>query len=121
MEPIPVQKILTHEHPDLDAIMSVLLLKKFGAELFPGVQEAEVIFSPAGTLPEGKSPRQLEKQGIIAVDIGGGRFDSHPSETTGKAKADRSATDLVAETLGVLNHPDWEELIEFSRLHDTTG
>ena len=121
MESIAVQKILTHEHPDLDAMMSVLLLKKFGEAQFPGVENAEVIFSPAGTLPEGKSPRQLEKQGIIAVDIGGGRFDSHPSHTTGQAKADRSATDLVAETLGVLDHPDWKALIEFSRLHDTTG
>jgi len=121
LEPIPIQKILTHESPDLDAMMSVLLLREFGEPFFPGAKTAEVIFSPAGMLPDGLSVRQLEKKGILAVDIGGGRFDSHPSETTGRAKADRSATDLVAEALGVLDHPDWAELIEFSRLQDTRG
>ena len=118
---IPVQKILTHESPDLDAILSVLLLRQFGEAHFPGISQAEVIFASAGKLPDDMTPNQLERKGIIAVDIGGGRFDSHPSQTTGRAKRDRSAADLVAEYLGVLDHPDWALLIEYSRMQDTTG
>lgn len=121
IEPIPINEILTHEYPDLDAILSVLLLRQFGEEKFPGVSEAKVIFSSAGQLPDDLTPRQLEKKGILAVDIGGGRFDSHPSVTTGRAKKDRSATDLVAEYLGVIDHPEWALLVEYARLQDTTG
>lgn len=121
MPPITVNKILTHSSPDLDAMMSVLLLREFGKEQFPGADSAEIIFSSAGTLPDGLSTNQLEKKGILAVDIGGGRFDSHPSKITGKAKVDRSATDLLAEALGVIDDPRWSMLIEYSRLKDTTG
>lgn len=119
--PIPISEILTHEFPDLDAILSVLLLRKFGEEKFPGVSQAKVSFSSAGQLPDDLTPKQLEKKGILAVDIGGGRFDSHPSSTTGKAKHDRSATDLVAEYLEVIDHPEWALLVEYARLQDTTG
>jgi len=117
-----VNQILTHTNPDLDAMMSVLLLRTFGEEQFPGVREATVTFTSAGTLPDGKTIAQLEKEGTLAVDIGGGRFDTHPTDTKqNQAKKDRAATDLVAETLGVLQHPEWKDLIEYSRLHDTTG
>lgn len=120
-ESIPINKILTHEFPDLDAMLSVLLLRQFGEEKFPGVSKAEVTFSSAGQLPDDLTPKQLEKKGILAVDIGGGRFDSHPSATTGRAKKDRSATDLVAEYLEVIDHPEWSLLVEYARLQDTTG
>lgn len=119
--PIPINEILTHEFPDLDAILSVLLLRQFGEPYFPGVSTAKVIFSSAGHLPDDLSPKQLEKKGILAVDIGGGRFDSHPNAQTGKAKNERSATDLVAEYLGVIDHPEWALLVEYARLQDTTG
>jgi hypothetical protein len=122
MSPIHVKNILTHEHPDIDAILSVLLLRKFGEERFPGAATAEVIFASAGELPNGKTPGELEKEGILAVDIGGGRFDTHPTgEQVHTAKRDRCAADLIAEALGVLDHPHWKAIIEYTRQQDTTG
>ncbi len=122
MEQIPVKKILTHQNPDLDAILSVLLLKKYGKEKFPGVEEAEVIFSSANSLPENKTTAELEKEGVLAVDIGGGRFDTHPVENqTDADKLEHSAADLVAEYLGVLEKEGWKDIIEYVRQHDVEG
>lgn len=115
-----VHTILTHTYPDLDAILSVLLMKRFGHRLFDGIDEAEVKFAPAGKLPGNKSPEALEFQGMVCVDIGGGRFDTHPQGVkVDESKLDRAAADLVAEELGVLHDPCWEELVEYARLQDT--
>lgn len=114
--------LLTHESPDLDAILSVLLIRTFGEEKYPGVSTAKITFASANALPGGKDPDALEKEGILCVDIGGGRFDTHPTLTTDNAaKRDRSASDLVAEDLGVIFDEDWAALVEYARLQDTTG
>lgn len=122
MRPVPIHTILTHESPDLDAMLSVLLLRKFGEPFFPGVAQAGVAFHSAGELPDGKTAAQLEKEGILAVDIGGGRFDTHPAGLhVDQKKQDRSAADLVAECLGVLDQPEWRGIIEYTRLHDSSA
>lgn len=115
-------RIVTHESPDMDAILSVLLLQLYGEDQFPGVATASVEFCPAGLLPDGLSPEALEREGVMAVDTGGGRFDSHPGTEAGdRGDAERSASDLVAEAVGVIDSPQWRDLVEFVRLHDTEG
>ena len=65
--------IITHINPDLDAICSVWLLRKFK----PGWQEALVKFVPAGnTFQNSKVDSQ---ENIIHVDTGLGKFDHHQS------------------------------------------
>lgn len=114
--------LLTHESPDLDAMMSVLLMQRFGEDKLPGVSSAQVAFASAENLPDGKTPQQLEDEGILALDIGGGRFDTHPVGTDmQEEKRSRSATDLVAEYLGVIYDGDWAPLVEYTRLQDTQG
>ena len=67
--------IVTHSSPDMDAITSVWLIKKF----LPNWNDASVKFVPAGErLGNGKSP--IEKNGedeIIHVDTGLGPLDHH--------------------------------------------
>ena len=114
--------IVTHESPDLDAILSCLLLKKFGNEKFPGVEESKIVFISAGSLYLGKKSSKLLQEGIITVDTGGGKFDTHPDDNkVDKSKVDRSASDLVAEYLGIINNPSLKNIIEYTRLHDSTG
>ncbi len=118
----PIHTILTHESPDLDAIMSVLLMRKFGEDKFPGVSEAKFQFASANSLPGGKTPKELEAEGILALDIGGGRFDTHPvGNAVDKNKRERSATDLIAEELAVIYDERWAPLVEYTRLQDTQG
>jgi len=74
--------IVTHSSPDLDAITSVWLLKRF----LPGWEDAVVRFVPAGESLNGKIPRNaIEKMGddeIIHVDTGLGPLDHHQTPDT---------------------------------------
>lgn len=70
--------IVTHASPDLDAITSVWLIKRF----LPGWNEAEVQFVPAGErIARGPAARAaIEKIGdneVIHVDTGLGPLDHH--------------------------------------------
>lgn len=114
--------IVTHEHPDLDAMLCCYLLKKYGSNRYRGLEEADILFCPAGRLPEGKTPDELEKEGFLAVDIGGGRLDTHPSgHSITEEKKTLSAANLVAKDLGVDCEERLESLLEFARIHDSLG
>jgi len=123
MDKIPIKQLITHVNPDLDAMMSVLLMRTFGEEKYPGASSVGIEFCSAGKLPDGKTAKELEQEGIIALDIGGGRFDTHPTEEKdNESKRELSATDLVAKGLKVLEQePAWEALVTYTRLQDTTG
>ena len=114
--------LLTHESPDLDAILSVLIMKRFGEDKYPGVSTASVRFTSANHMPDNKTPAELEQEGILCLDIGGGRFDTHPVEGMVDAEKQEScAAELVAKDLGVIFDEDWAPFIEYARLQDTTG
>jgi len=115
---VPLQRIRTillHESPDLDAAFSSWLLRGFGEDRYAGVQDAELKFRPVGELPEGRTAEDLEREGILAVDTGGGRFDNH-----GQA-APTSSSLLVATDLAINNDRALEKLLRFVHRNDVTG
>lgn len=63
-----MKKIITHVNPDLDAVCSVWLLKRF----LLGWQEAEIDFVRA-------DDKQIDKDNndLVYVDVGLGKFDHH--------------------------------------------
>ncbi|MFC1711299.1 chromate resistance protein ChrB domain-containing protein [Patescibacteria group bacterium] len=63
--------IATHNNPDLDAICSIWLLKKFD----PSFEKATIVLVPAGTTY--KNQKTDENDGIVHVDVGLGKFDHH--------------------------------------------
>ena len=73
--------IVTHSAPDLDAVTSVWLLKRF----FQGWNEADVQFVPAGSRMEGAKPgpdisipvENVKGNEVIHVDTGLGPLDHH--------------------------------------------
>lgn len=66
-----MKKIVTHVNPDLDAIASVWLIKKF----LPGWGEAEIGFcEPQSTIDDQPVDSNPE---ILHVDVGMGEFDHH--------------------------------------------
>lgn len=69
-----MKTIVTHMNPDLDAIASVWLLKRFGAREY---RDAQVVFVPAGAtfkeMPVDSDPD------IVHVDTGLGKLDHHQS------------------------------------------
>lgn len=89
-----MKTIVTHIGPDLDAITSTWLVKTF----FPGWEEAEIVFVPAGTTLNKMTPDA--DADIIHVDTGFGRFDHHQTD------ADTCASVLVYEEIKKLHGVD---------------
>jgi len=87
-----IKTIVTHLSPDLDAIASSWLVKRY----MPGWASAEHAFVPAGETLGGKKPD--ENPEIIHVDTGLGRFDHHQFSKR------LSATKRVFEHLDEENH-----------------
>lgn len=93
--------IVTHERPQLSDIVAILVLRRFGEELFPGVGQAPVIFNGCGGANFlGKTQEELDKEGVLLIGIGGGRFDEHPRNGKSRKSGECEAT-LVAKYLGV--------------------
>ncbi len=75
----------------IDSIVASFLLKKFGEERFPGIKDAEYRFLIS--IPKNKDINELEKDGYVFIDMGGGLFDHHDKHEEGK---DVCASYLVA-------------------------
>ncbi len=67
-----MKKIITHINPDLDAVTSVWLIKRF----LPGWKEAEIGFVEA-TASGQKMPGVDENPDVLYVDVGRGKLDHH--------------------------------------------
>ena len=80
--------VVTHLNPDQDAVCSVWLVKRF----FPGWEEAQVKFVPAGETLDQKSP-DADKD-IIHVDTGLGKFDHHVTDDKSKCAAALVAAEI---------------------------
>lgn len=119
----PLCALLTHEHPDLDALLSLWLLRRFGRERYPGIEHIPVHFAPAGVLPDDLHPDVLEQErGILAVDTGGGRLDTHSRDgVLDPARRATCAALLVAQDLKVDQHPSLEKLLRFVTLQELEG
>src|SRR3989338_6484779 len=66
-----MKTIVTHLSPDLDAIASVWLIKKY----LTGWKDAQIKFVPTGTTLDNNLPDS--NKDIIHVDTGLGKFDHH--------------------------------------------
>ncbi len=115
-----IRSIVTHPTPDIDALLSVYLLRRYGTDRFAGVDTCEVRFmSPAAVETAGGADR-LEGEGHLLVDLGGGRFDNHPTaDQAGDLRA--AAAELVAEHLGVRRSPELDKLLSFCSRQDLKG
>ena len=94
-----ITTFITHESPDLDALISLWLASKFAKHWDPN----RVQLIPAGTAePE-------DRQATVAYfDVGGGIFDHH--ETNERT----SAADQLAKHLGMSQEPAYRVLVEAS-------
>jgi len=109
---VHIKTIVTHEYPDLDAIMSIWLLRRYGNDLFPGVATAKLEFLPAQRF-YGKGDEITD---TIVVDIEGGHFDHH-----GPEKSTKCSAMLIAEYLSLGKKTSLAKMIRYVNLVDTTG
>ncbi len=117
-----VRAIVTHPAPDLDALVSVYLLRRYGGELVPGSDTCPLRFVSPREVEAAGGPEALEEAGEVVVDLGGGRFDNHPRpDRPGSGDLEASAAELVAEHLGVRQRPELDKLLRFCARQDLKG
>lgn len=115
--PIPVHTVAMYPRPHPDNIVALWLLQEFGREKFPGIEHVKLEFW--NQLPAGKTAEQLEQEGVVLIDLGGGRFDHHHEVHTDDKQT--CATTLVADWLGVRDLPELKKLLEYVRRDDLEG
>ena len=117
-----MRAILTHPSPDLDALVSVYLLRRHGHEIFPAADVCPLRFMTPRAVEEAGGPEIFERDGCLVVDLGGGRFDNHPrADRPGSGDLDASAAELVATHLGVRDLPELGKLLAFCARQDLKG
>jgi hypothetical protein len=97
------------------------LLQELGERIFPGVKEAEVLTMRVDDrFFAGRTPEQLEADGILLIGLGGGRFDEHAVGNKPRVEG-HSAASLVAEYLGCADSPIYKQLVEYATGNDLNG
>jgi hypothetical protein len=94
----PVQLIVTHQNPDLDAITSTWLLMRFGGNRFDG---ARSYFVPAGDEIDQQTleAKELAESEVVHVDTGKGPFDHHQDDNTRKDSATLRVYEYLADKM----------------------
>ncbi len=110
-----MKTIVTHISPDLDAIASVWLVKRF----LHGFEHAEISFVPAGKTLNDAAPD--EDPQIIHVDTGLGQFDHH--QLTERTSAARRVFDHILEKDQIKRShiPALERIVEVVTMYDNFG
>lgn len=95
--------IVTHRAPDLDAIASSWLLKRFATQDYGGAKF--VFVNPGECITQDELNRlEVKTEDVVHVDTGLGKFDHHQPK---RGKLEISATSLVYDHICQI-HPDLE-------------
>lgn len=100
-----------------DTLAAIFLLRKFGAERFPGVQAAQLVFWTE--LPPDKTASEMEIEGYLLIDLGHGQFDHHTTRENGRPT--QCASGIIAQFLGVDTHPALQKLLAYAKRDDLEG
>jgi len=104
-------KIFIPSKPQPDTIAGIFLLKTFGRDKYPGIEDAAV--EAIGDLPQGFTETSLAERGVLLIDVGGGKFDHHGRNTT--------ASRLIAEDLDIAEYPTLAKLLAYAERDDKYG
>jgi hypothetical protein len=113
----PISKIAIFPKIQADTAVAVYLLKAFGTQKFPGIDNAPIKFWAAP--PQDKTPTEHEADGTLLVDLGG-MFDHHiENERLGKRQ--ECVSTLIASHLGIGEHPALKKLFAWAKRDDLEG
>lgn len=113
----PIHTVAMYPRPHPDNIVALWLLREFGREQFPGIDTCKLEFW--NQVPPGKTADEYEAEGVMLIDIGGGKFDHHREEHHDDKQT--CATTLVARFLGLADRPELKKLLEYVRRDDLEG
>lgn len=99
--------------PQVDTIIAISILKRYGENKFPGISEAKYKINVQAS--ELEDEEIMAEDGILLIDIGGGRFDHHNKTIK------TTASNLVVEYLGESNNPALQKLLQLAERDDFYG
>lgn len=99
--------------PQPDSICAIYLLKAYGEKAFPGIKDATIEIRMQ--LDPGKTADDYEKEGVILIDVGGGKFDHHGMQPA------TTASFLVAKHLGITGDKSIERILAYTDRDDKYG
>lgn len=105
------KKIIIPTTPHPDVITGIFLLKKFGNEKYPGINDAAIEIWQE--FPAQENSLSMERKGILLLDLGGGKFDHH--------KMGKNLSQLVADDLEISQEPALAKLLAYSERDDKYG
>src|SRR3990170_1666080 len=103
--------IILPSRPQPDTIVGIFLLKKFGKESYPGLNNTKIEIWQE--LPENETVDSLNKKGVLVLDLGGGKFDHH--------KKNINLSKVIAADLGVAEKPALQKLLNYAERDDRHG
>ncbi|MFA6094874.1 MAG: hypothetical protein WC757_03240 [Candidatus Paceibacterota bacterium] len=109
-----IHTILLQSCPRQDSLCALFLLRREGEKKYPGISTAKIAFWTTGTIsPDGRTWKDYLNEGIFPIGVCGSPWDEHTSLEFGDRKAEgKSTTSLVAEELGISDHPHYRELVK---------
>lgn len=102
--------ILLPTRPQPDTIVAIFLLKTFGNERFPGIENNKIQVNPDTPT---ETFDELVARKILPIDIGSGPLDHHG---TGEC-----ASELVADLLHIRDDPAIARLLTYAKRDDAFG
>lgn len=113
-----VNLMVIHLRPHFDEVLAVYLLKYYGQNFFPGVDEASIESWTEGKMLKdyaGKTAEQLlAEEGILCIGTCGGMFDEH-------VNGDYTCAHLVAKFLDAIDRPELQKILQFCKRVDYDG
>ncbi|MFC1653307.1 chromate resistance protein ChrB domain-containing protein [Patescibacteria group bacterium] len=105
--------IVTHQNPDVDAIGSAWLLKRFDKELY---RSAKMAFVPSGEriTNEEVESYAINLSDVVHVDTGGGEFDHHDEEGVGSSASKKVYEYLCGKFPDLKKNKALKRVVEFA-------
>ncbi len=108
---ITVKCVVTHNHPHFDEICALWLAKRFGSDMFIGIENAPLWCTD-------NNAEIVQTKGVLALGVGGGSFDEHPKPHSGR-KTNECTTTLMAGFLDLdTEDENLAKIINFARNAD---
>ncbi len=114
-------QILTHHRPHEDEYVAARLLYWYGGEAYPGFGQGYTLTYWRGARELVPDTATLAAQGILAIGVGGGAFDEHPTLNGDGRKHRQCCATLVAKALGVDQLKAVRHLLKWVERNDTQG
>ncbi|MBD3248371.1 hypothetical protein GF382_03740 [Candidatus Falkowbacteria bacterium] len=102
------EHIVVHWQPHAEEIGAVMLMQKYGEEVFPGASQAKVIWLLE---PEKSDVYTLDNSYFVGTVRKGG-LDEHGRE-------EKSAFEIIAKKLSLTGHPVWGRFMDYVNKADT--